>query len=184
MGQTSNNFTIIKSITIILVYASRLRYKLYFPKAAIFFSILLFSLCNTPFFFLSLCGTSFSSCLCSSFQRTSMRHPFLTLYNKSAASHLFLGIFGFLIELGEFNFTWLEIHINISSLNEHFGVGWTLVSTCTQQSPPPAHRWEEIFFLSLQFFFVLVKSTQGLTFFIIFTNNENTSLTSIPFILK
>ena len=66
-GQTPNNFTIIKSITIILVYASRLRYKLYFPKAAIFFSILLFSLCNTPFFFLSLCGTSFSSCLCSSF---------------------------------------------------------------------------------------------------------------------
>ena len=133
MEQTPNNFTIIKSITIILVYASRLRYKLYFLKAAIFFSILLFSLCNTPFFFLSLCGTSFSSCLCSSFQRTSMRHPFLTLYNKSAASHLFLGIFGFLIELGEFNFTWLEIHININSLSEHyFGVGWTLVSTCNQ----------------------------------------------------
>ena len=150
-----------------------------------FFSILLFSLSSTPFFFLSLCGTSFSSCLCSSFQHTSMRHPLLTLYNKSTASHLFLGMFGFLIELGEFNFTWLESHINISSLNEHyFSVGWTLVSTCTQQSPLPAHRWEEIFFLSLQFNFVLVKSTQGLTFFIIFINIENTSSISIPFFLK
>ena len=137
------------------------------------------------FFFHYAAPLSFSyHCVSTPFLLVCVLFSTLTLYNKSTTSHLFLGIFGFLIELGEFNFTWLEIHINISSLNEHFGVGWTLVSTCTQQSPPPAHRWEEIFFLSLQFFFVLVKSTQGLTFFIIFTNNENTSLTSIPFILK
>ena len=54
----------------------------------------------------------------------------------------------------------------------------------TQQSPPPTHQWKEIFILSLQFKSMLVKPTQGLTFFIIFTSTESTSSMLIPFILK
>ena len=67
-GQTSNNFTIIKSITIILVYASQLKkkisliflcfhtHKLSFSKATILF-LFFFTMRHPPFF--SLCGTLF-----------------------------------------------------------------------------------------------------------------------------
>ena len=78
-GHTSNNFTIIKSIIIILMYASQLKkksliflyshtHKLSFSKAVILFLFFLhymaptfFSLCDTSFFFLFLFYFFFST---------------------------------------------------------------------------------------------------------------------------
>ena len=65
-----------------------------------------------------------------------------------------------------------------------FTLGAGPCALCTQQTPPLAHWWEGIFNLALQFRSMSVKLTSSLTFFIIFTNTENTSSMSIPFILK
>ena len=138
MGQTLNNFTIIKLITIIIVYTSPLRKKkkslLFFftltpttylsQKAAILF--LLFFHYTAPMFF-SPCGTSFFFLFvfCSLAHHT---HAFYIFSSATSHSqeHMECWLSTCLLIQVE-----IEVLISWAQLIKELHVGWTLVPACS-----------------------------------------------------